>query len=123
MRATVLAGLAALCLVMAAPSVAQKSAPTGPQALGEIALAELPKEARDTVRLIRKGGPFPFAKDGVTFGNREARLPKQKHGYYREYTVTTPGERTRGARRIVKGLAGELYFSDDHYNSFKRIRE
>lgn len=123
MRSLVLAGLAALCFVVAGPSSAQKSARTEPQAIGEITLAELPKEARETVRLIRKGGPFPYAKDGVTFGNREAQLPKQKRGYYREYTVKTPGERTRGARRIVKGFGGELYFSDDHYNSFKRIRE
>ena len=90
---------------------------------GEVRIAELPPEAVATWELIRKGGPYPYAKDGSVFGNREGLLPKQKHGYYREYTVRTPKVRTRGARRIVKGAAGELFYTDDHYNSFKRIRE
>ena len=123
MRAILLAGLAALCLGICAPSIAQKNLAQEPRLVGEIALGELPKEARDTLKLIRKGGPFPYAKDGVAFGNREAHLPNQKRGYYREYTVRTPGERTRGARRIVKGMGGELYYSNDHYNTFRRIRE
>ena len=71
-------------------------------------MAELPPEARATLALIRKGGPYPYAKDDAVFGNREARLPRQKRGYYREYTVKTPGERTRGARRIVAGKGGEM---------------
>jgi ribonuclease T1 len=115
MLALLLAGL-----VAAAPAVAQK-APR--QALGEIAVAELPREARATLALIRKGGPFPYAKDGAIFGNREALLPQRKRGYYREYTVKTPGERTRGARRIVAGAGGDLYYTEDHYNRFMRIRE
>ena len=78
--------------------------------------AELPREARDTLALIRKGGPYPYAKDDAVFGNREAKLPQQKRGYYREYTVKTPGERTRGARRIVAGKGGEMYYTADHYN-------
>jgi ribonuclease T1 len=89
----------------------------------EVAIAELPREARETVVLIRKRGPFPYAKDGAVFGNREGLLPKEKRGYYREFTVKTPGERTRGARRIVLGKGGELYYTDDHYNHFRRIRE
>lgn len=123
MRASLAAGLALLCFGIALPTIAQKNPAPEPHPIGEVALANLPKEARDTLKLIHKGGPFPFAKDGVAFGNREAQLPKQKRGYYREYTVKTPGERTRGARRIVKGLGGELYYSDDHYNTFKRILE
>ena len=86
-------------------------------------MAELPPEARQTLELIRKGGPFPYKQDGVVFGNREKRLPLQPRGYYREYTVKTPGSRDRGARRIVAGRFGEYYYSDDHYRSFKRIRD
>ena len=87
------------------------------------ALAELPPEARATVRLIREGGPFPFDRDGVVFGNRERLLPVRSRGYYHEYTVVTPGVRQRGARRIIAGREGELYYTDDHYRSFKRVRE
>jgi ribonuclease T1 len=97
---------------------------------GEVRVAELPPEARQTLALIRKGGPFPYSKDGTTFGNRERILPAKAHGYYREYTVKTPGSRDRGARRIVAGhgksaepVAGEIYYTDDHYRSFRRILE
>ena len=88
-----------------------------------IALAELPAQGRATLLLIRAGGPFPFAKDGTVFGNREQRLPRKARAYYREYTVTTPGARDRGARRIVAGRGGELYYTDDHYRRFRRIIE
>jgi ribonuclease T1 len=88
-----------------------------------VAFAELPGEARETVLLIRRGGPFPYDRDGVVFGNFERRLPPRERGYYREYTVPTPGIRHRGARRVVAGRSGELYYSDDHYRSFRRIRE
>ncbi len=97
-----------------------------------IAVADLPPEARQTLRLIRQGGPFPYPrKDGSTFGNFEKRLPVQARGYYREYTVPTPGSRDRGARRIVAGAgpagdvadSGEYYYTDDHYRSFRRIRQ
>ena len=102
------------------PALAQK----GPAVeVGEVSTAQLPKEARDTIALIRKGGPYPYAKDGIVFGNREGLLPAQKRGYYREYTVRTPGERTRGARRIIAGGGGEFYYTDDHYNHFRRVRE
>jgi ribonuclease T1 len=97
----------------------------------EVAAADLPQEARDTLALIRKGGPFPYRRDGTTFGNFEKRLPLKPKGYYREYTVPTPGARDRGARRVVAGAgaagdvrtSGEYYYTDDHYRSFRRIRE
>jgi len=90
---------------------------------GDIALADLPAEARHTLALIKAGGPFPHAQDGGTFGNREKLLPQRDRGYYREYTVRTPGARDRGARRIVAGKGGEFYYTADHYRRFKRIRE
>ena len=88
-------------------------------------------EARQTLALIRAGGPFPYRKDGSTFGNFEKRLPEKPRGYYREYTVPTPGENDRGARRIVAGegprgdvrTSGEYYYTGDHYRTFRRIRE
>ena len=82
---------------------------------------ELTPEALETIVLIAKGGPFPYSKDGSTFFNREGILPSMPEGYYREYTVETPGSDDRGARRIVGGEAGELYYTDDHYNSFSWI--
>ena len=84
---------------------------------------ELPREARETLVLIQQGGPFPYRRDGVVFGNRERRLPSRPSGYYREYTVPPPGARDRGARRIITGTQGEYYYTDDHYNTFRRIRE
>jgi len=92
-------------------------------AIGEIKASALPVEARETLALIAKGGPFPYQKDGAAFGNREGTLPRRERGYYREYTVRTPGAHDRGARRIVAGRDGELYYSDDHYRSFRRILE
>ena len=115
------AGLVALAFV-AAPAQAQRGPPPA-KPIDHVPAAELPQEARAAMALIRKGGPYPYAKDGSIFGNREGMLPRQKRGYYREYTVKTPGERTRGARRIVKGGSGELFYTDDHYNTFKRILE
>ena len=96
---------------------------TGVPDLPAVRADELPQEARDTLTLIRQGGPFPYKRDGVVFGNRERRLPSRPNGYYREYTVPTPGVRDRGARRIVTGTEGEYYYTDDHYNTFRRIRE
>ena len=100
-------------------------------AADEVRLAQLPPEARDTLQRIRSGGPFAYERDGSVFGNREGHLPKRPRGYYTEYTVRTPGARDRGARRIVAGrgatgdtaTGGEYYYTDDHYNSFRRIRE
>jgi ribonuclease T1 len=116
--------LAALFVLAAGLAFIPAQAQKGPaRATGEVAVRDLPKEARETLALIKKGGPFPYAKDGVVFGNREGQLPKQKRGYYHEYTVKTPGERTRGPRRIVAGPPGEYWYTDDHYQSFRRIRE
>ncbi|MER5913904.1 ribonuclease [Streptomyces sp. NPDC001982] len=81
----------------------------------------LPPEARQTLALIDKDGPFPYAKDGVVFGNFEKLLPAHERGYYHEYTVKTPGSRDRGARRIVTGRGGEVYYTDDHYESFRAV--
>ena len=88
-----------------------------------IAAASIPAEARDTLRLIKQGGPFLYPRDGVVFGNFEHRLPQQPRGYYHEYTVKTPGARNRGARRIVCGVVPECYYSGDHYRTFQRIKE
>jgi ribonuclease T1 len=99
---------------------------------GEIEATALPREGRAVFASIRKGGPFAYPKDGVTFGNFEGQLPKKRRGYYREYTVETPGSRNRGARRIVCGgeardwernAPAACYYTDDHYASFRRIRE
>lgn len=109
----------------------------------EIRVPELPQEARETLQLIRRGGPYPHERDGVTFGNYEKLLPAARRGHYREYTVTTPGVRHRGARRIVVGCeqqrpsspspgllrlahcrdGGEFYYTVDHYRTFRRIVE
>ncbi|MGB8943602.1 MAG: ribonuclease domain-containing protein [Streptomyces sp.] len=89
--------------------------------MATVRAGRLPAEARQTLRLIDDGGPFPYEKDGSVFGNFEGELPKQRRGYYREYTVRTPGERDRGARRIVTGSGGETYYTDDHYASFKAV--
>jgi len=90
-------------------------------------LSAVPEDERDqlesTLALIARGGPFPHAKDGSVFQNREGLLPPQAQGYYREYTVPTPGANTRGARRVVQGRGGETWYTRDHYNSFVRIDE
>lgn len=90
---------------------------------GEIERTALPPEARETLARIERGGPYPFRNDGTTFHNRERLLPQRSRDYYREYTVPTPGRGDRGARRIVAGAGGERYYTEDHYRSFKRIRE
>ena len=92
-----------------------------------IAVAELPKQGRETYELIRQGGPFRHDKDGTVFGNRERLLPQERRGYYREYTVATPGSRDRGARRIVCGGPSRTphacFYTADHYASFRKIVE
>ncbi len=91
----------------------------------EVALGSLPVQAQTTYALVRQGGPFPYAKDGVVFGNRELLLPLNTRGYYREYTVKTPGIQTRGARRLVCGgpptVPDACYYTADHYASFRKI--
>ena len=118
---------ALLLALLPAASIARQS----PERLSEISAAALPAEAQQTLALIKRGGPFPYRKDGVVFHNRERRLPVQPRGYYTEYTVRTPGSGDRGPRRIVVGkgsigdpsTAGEYYYTDDHYETFRRIRE
>ena len=99
----------------------------GTASLEVIAAADLPREARQTLVLIKQGGPFPYAKDGIVFGNYESILPKQRRGYYHEFTVPTAGARNRGARRIIVGgevvFSSERYYTADHYASFKRVQE
>jgi len=122
----IVAGTAACARDEAAPGAVAAPAP-----LGEVALKALPAEAQQTLALIRQRGPFPYRKDGAVFGNRERLLPSQPRGYYTEYTVPTPGSRDRGPRRIVAGKgaagdqasSGEYYYTDDHYQSFRRIRQ
>lgn len=118
------AGFVLAVVVAVAPPL---SARTSPDALPEITLRELPPQGRDLLALIRAGGPFPHERDGVVFGNRERILPAKPRGHYHEYTVRTPGERSRGARRIVcggpKATPDVCYYSADHYQSFARIRE
>jgi guanyl-specific ribonuclease Sa len=87
-----------------------------------VSLSQLPPQARQTIILIQRGGPFPHRKDGTFFGNREKRLPLAPSGYYREYTVPTPGSRDRGARRIVTGQPQEYYYTQDHYRSFSKVK-
>lgn len=113
-------GLFAGLLLAATQSFWPERAPARPDT---IHVTQLPPEARVTLSLIRRGGPFPYAKDGAPFYNREGLLPARPRGYYREYTVPTPGARNRGARRIVVGRDGDLWYTDDHYRSFKRILE
>jgi ribonuclease T1 len=93
------------------------------RAVAVVSLSALPAEARQTVRLIREGGRFPYERDGAVFRNFERLLPPRDRSYYREYTVRTPGIAHRGARRIVAGRGGELYYTDDHYASFRRVHE
>jgi ribonuclease T1 len=106
-------------------AVAQAKTPP-PAALQTVARAELPAQAQTMMTLIEQGGPFKYDKDGTVFGNREKILPARQRGYYREYTVKTPGERSRGARRIVCGgqqprSPDACFYTDDHYGSFRQI--
>lgn len=114
-RALLALWLLALC---AAAALAR-----GPAPLPEIRAEQLPAEARKTLALIHAGGPFPYRKDGSVFQNRERRLPPQRFGYYREFTVPTPGSPDRGPRRLVTGGRTEVYWTPDHYRTFQRVRE
>lgn len=115
-----------LHLLGSSPAVGRTERPT--ESADTVALAALPPEARETRRLIGSGGPFPYEKDGTVFGNRERLLPLEARGFYREYTVKTPGLKHRGARRIVCGgrepaRPVNCYYTADHYASFRRIVE
>ncbi len=122
-RPMVAAGLLGAASLLALPSGARSPVQNAGQPA--IGLAQLPASGRTTYALIQGGGPFPYDKDGSVFGNYERQLPVRKRGYYREYTVRTPGVRGRGARRIVCGGAPRTpdacYYSGDHYNSFRTI--
>ena len=127
--AVTLAALTLVTTLWSAPAIARVEAPRlarpnpSQTGVGSIALDKLPPEAKVTLRLIQKGGPFPFPqKDGTVFLNFERHLPKAPRGYYREYTVPTPGARSRGARRIIAGQRKEYYYTSDHYNTFSRIQ-
>ncbi|RKE18996.1 ribonuclease [Streptomyces sp. TLI_171] len=89
--------------------------------LADVCRSKLPAQALDTLGLIAKGGPYPYRSDGIVFENRESRLPRQNNGYYHEFTVVTPGSDDRGTRRVVTGVAGEQYWTADHYASFQEI--
>jgi len=123
----VLRMLRLLWIVLAAllwlPLASQGSQPAQDGQVPAIAMANLPAEAQDTMRAIKQGGPFAYPRDGVVFKNYERILPIQARGYYREYTVKTPGARNRGARRIISGKLNEYYYTADHYKTFKRILE
>ncbi len=120
--ALALAGLLLLAAFAALTAQPQdRGAPNS--AIPCIRVSDLPPEARATLALIRAGGPFPHARDGSVFANREALLPPAARGTYREYTVITPGRRDRGARRIVAVKRAEFYYTEDHYRSFRRIIE
>ena len=116
-------GSAATLLV---PATAQARTASSSVVGDSVALAQLPPQGRLVMTQIYQGGPFQYEKDGVVFGNRERLLPTNPRGYYREYTVKTPYERSRGARRIVCGglkpvAPDACYYTDDHYASFRKI--
>ncbi|WTS96604.1 guanine-specific ribonuclease N1 and T1 [Streptomyces sp. NBC_00096] len=107
-----------------APSGAASSAVPTPgwaKGMATVRAVALPQQAREVLALIDKGGPYQYRQDGTVFGNFEKVLPQQKRGYYHEFTVKTPGERDRGARRIVTGGGGEFFYTDDHYKTFKAV--
>ena len=119
---TVIVGVVLMSCTVLVQSKTVTEVATSPTML----VADLPREGQVTYQLIRQGGPFPYEKDGVVFGNRERQLPRQDRGYYREYTVKTPGSRDRGARRIVCGgqeprNPRACYYTQDHYASFREI--
>ncbi|MGG2463597.1 ribonuclease domain-containing protein [Streptomyces sp. RGM 3693] len=97
------------------------AAPGWAKGLPTVPADRLPAQAQRTLKLIDAGGPFPYPKDGTVFGNYEKQLPKEPRGYYHEYTVDTPGSRTRGARRLITGKHHEFFYTDDHYKSFKAV--
>jgi ribonuclease T1 len=121
-----LALVAALVVTTAVVPAAEARTREARSEIVTVALASLPAQAQTTFRLIESGGPFPYPKDGTVFGNRERLLPAQSRGYYREYTVKTPGSRDRGARRIICGgtppqSPEACFYTEDHYASFRRI--
>ena len=126
MRKLGVAGLMALGVLVGSAAFSRETARDSAQELATVALSALPNQAQQTQRLIKAGGPFPNTKDGVVFGNYERHLPRRERGFYREYTVSTPGAHNRGARRIVCGgvrpaQPEACFYTADHYTSFQRI--
>lgn len=126
MRKLGVTGLMALGVLVGSVAFSRENANGSAEGLTTVALSALPNQAQHTQRLITAGGPFPYTKDGVVFGNRERLLPRRQRGFYREYTVPTPGARDRGARRIVCGgprptQPEACFYTADHYTSFQRI--
>lgn len=126
MRKLGVAGLMALGVLVGSAAFSRETARDPAQELATVALSALPNQAQQTQRLIKAGGPFPNTKDGVVFGNYERHLPRRERGFYREYTVSTPGAHNRGARRIVCGgvrpaQPEACFYTADHYTSFQRI--
>lgn len=122
------AGVLMFGLTLTSTDLVHAKVPAPTVSESTIALAQLPPQGQDMMKLIVAGGPFKYDKDGVVFGNRERILPAKDRGFYREYTVKTPGERTRGARRIVCGglkptVPDACYYTDDHYASFRKIAQ
>jgi ribonuclease T1 len=115
-------GLALLLALLAALATTPPPGDRSADNMPLVRLGNLPPEAGATLERIRTGGPFPYARDGSVFFNREKLLPEAPRGSYREYTVPTPGLTNRGARRIVASGTGSLYYTDDHYRSFRRIQ-
>ena len=118
------AGALLVLALAAAVSIGAQAAPAGLGA--DVSLSSLPPQVQKTDQLIHSGGPFPYSRDGVVFGNYEKRLPREPRGYYHEYTVPTPGAHNRGARRIICGghaptEPDACFYTEDHYNSFHRI--
>lgn len=120
MRAAI-AFLLGIALLSATGTISARS--PGIETAGVVRAADLPKEARETLALIKQAGPFPYSRDGVVFANREGRLPHASRGTYREYTVKTPGSRDRGARRMIAAGSNQFWYTADHYRSFRRIVE
>jgi ribonuclease T1 len=112
---------------LVSPVLVHAKQPPPADTLATVAVADLPLQGRQTLQMIHDGGPFPYEKDGTVFGNRERLLPAKQRGYYLEYTVKTPGSRSRGARRIVCGgqprTPDACYYTGDHYASFRRIAD
>ena len=122
------AGLLSLGLLLTSTSLVHAKGPVPGVVSDTIVLAQLPVQGQDMMKKIEAGGPFKYDKDGTVFGNREQILPAKNRGFYREYTVKTPGERTRGARRIVCGgikptAPDACYYTSDHYASFRKIAQ
>ena len=117
----VAAALVGLRLVHVKADPVTSTGATGRSGLPVVRVSSLPPEAQRTLQLIAAGGPYPYRQDGITFSNREGILPQEVSGYYREYTVVTPGSMDRGARRVIAGRGGEEFYTDDHYASFREI--